>query len=329
MKEKHLEINCRSADTLALEKPAGLTVPLRPGTSGPDIFSVTSVRSGFCMHATRIDPKRMRRYSFEIQQTPVQFGFCLSGNTRFSYGKSVGTRNAEFINRSGTNCICRMSQVTGLSHMLSDEVCNSVAIQIDRHILDSYLGSEMDKIPARCRRVLDGEHPLCGLPMTGEMFQTAAQIFTPPYKGAALQLFLEAKALELLSLQISHLTRELPGTNKGKSLNAADTEKIRAAGDILIQKMQDPPTIAELARLVGTNEFTLKKGFKQVFNTTVFQFLQHHRMAAAREYLLNQGANVSQAADFVGYVNIGHFIACYKKAFGTTPGSHKQAGTPH
>ncbi|MCG8551236.1 MAG: AraC family transcriptional regulator [Desulfobacterales bacterium] len=323
MQEKYIEINCCSADTLALEKPPGLITPLQPGTSGPDMFRVISVRPGFCMYAIRIDPKRMPGFDFKIQQTPVQFGFCLSGETRTQYNMGNRCRNAEFINRTGTNSVCCMSRIDGKSRLLSDKVSNCVAIQIDREILNQYLGTDADKIPAPCRQVLDGEHPICGLPMTGEMHQTAAQVFATTYKDAARQLFLEAKALELLSLQIARLIRE--PSPEVKSLTSAETENIRAAGDILINSMQEPPTIAELARMVGTNEFKLKKGFKQVFNATIFQFLQHHRMAAARDIIVNQGANVSQAADFIGYVNIGHFIACYKKAFGSTPGAHKQA----
>lgn len=321
-----MKIDCCSADTLAVEKPEALTAPLKPGKAGPDIFRIVPVRPGFCMYAIRIDPRQMPGYDFEIEQMPFQFGFCLSGNTHTRYTTGTCSRNSEFVNRTGTNSICRMSHAAGRSQSLSDQVSSSVAIQIDRELLDSYLAAETDKLPSQCRRVLNGESPLCGLSMTGEMHQAAAQVFTAAYKGAARQLFLEAKALELLSLQISHLVRD-SGARAGKPLNGADVESIRAAGDILINEMQTPPTIAALARRVGTNEFKLKKGFRQVFNTTIFQFLQHHRMAAAREMIVNRNANVSQAADFVGYVNIGHFIACYKKAYGTTPGTHKQSST--
>ena len=326
MVEKYLKIDCSSADTLAIEQPEALTAPLQPGKSGPDIFCIVPVRPGFCMYATRIDPKRMPGYGFEIEQTPVQFGFCLSGQNHTRYTAGTCFRDSEFINRPGTNSICCMSHASGCSRPLSEEVSNNVAIQIDRDILHSYLTTETDKIPAQCRRVLNGESPLCSLSMTGEMYRVAAEVFSATYKGAARQLFLEAKALELLSLQLAHLTRETTAP-QSRPLSTAEIDQIRAAGDILINEMQTPPTIALLARRVCTNEFKLKKGFKQVFNTTIFQFLQHHRMATARDMIENKGANVSQAADFVGYVNIGHFIACYKKAFGTTPGAHKQSNS--
>lgn len=323
---KKLKFDYDSADTLAGTNPAEFNSKLLdPGQSGPDIFRVTPVRPGFCMYATRMDPRKISGYGFEIERAPLQFAFCLSGRMHTIYNKEKGCRSAEFINQPGTNSICNMSRVTGETRPLSDEVSNCVALQIDREILATYLSSGMEKVTGRIRRVLNGEMPICGLPMTAEMHLAACQVFTTIFKGSARQLYLEAKALELLSIQIDHMTRE---SLSEKSLSGSDRKRIRAAGDILIRKMQAPPTIAALSRMVGINECKLKKGFKQVFGATVFQFLQQHRMACAREMIINKGATVGQAADFVGYVNTGHFIACYKKAFGTTPGNHKRRNSP-
>ena len=191
------------------------------------------------MYATQIDPKRMPGYEFEIEQAPIQFGFCLSGKNHTQYTAGTPSRNSELLNHSGTNTICHMTHATGSSTLLSGEVSSSVAIQIDKEILDNCLLMEMGKIPSDCRRVLNGESPLCELTMTGEMHKIAAQIFTAPYEGTARQLFLEAKALELLSLQIAHLTRE-SSNQKGTPLNKREIESIRAAGDILINEMQAP-----------------------------------------------------------------------------------------
>lgn len=275
------------------------------------------------MYAVRMDPKRIPGYGFEIENAPVQFAFCLSGKMQTVYNKGSGSRDAVFLNRAGTNSVCRMSGVTGRSRSLSDEACSCVALQIDRELLDGYLEAGINNIPSGCRNVLDGEASICALAMTGEMYQAASQVFTTLYSGSARQLYLESKALELLALQVNLLTRE-PASAGDRPLSRQETDCIRSAGEILVNEMQHPPTITGLSRMVGINEFKLKKGFKQVFGTTVFQFLQYHRMTSAREMIVNKGANVNQAADFVGYVNVGHFIACYKKAFGATPGDHKR-----
>lgn len=320
---KNLKINYGSADDLAGTAPADFTRQLAPGKSGPDVFSIIPVRPGLCMYAVRIDPGQMPEYEFEIEKAPLQFGYCLSGRTHTKYNGKTECTKAEFINRAGTNSICRMSGTSGVSRLLSKDAFNSIAIQIDPQILTGYLASDMGNIPEQCRRVLLGEFPICGLAMTSSMLRVANQVFTCVFKKSARQLFMEAKALELLSLQVDLLTRTL-GVSRERTLTADEQERIRFAAEIMIRDMQDPPTITVLSRKVGINEFKLKKGFKQVFGTTMLKFIQQHRMACARDMIVNQGANVSQAADFVGYVNIGHFIACYKREFGTTPGNHKR-----
>lgn len=322
---KNLKIDYGSADTLAGTDPAEFNRSFsEPGNSGPDIFCAASVRPGFCIYATRMDPRRIPGYGFEIERAPFQFAFCLSGRMHTVFKKRRQSRNADFINQAGTNSICSMSRVSGQSWPLSDETFNCVALQIDREVLAAYLSDGMGKVTGRCRCVIDGEMPICGLPMTTEMYLAASQVFTTLFMGSTRQLYLEAKALELLAIQIEHMTRE---SLSEKSLSGSDLKRIRSAGEILIHKMQAPPTITALARMVGINEFKLKKGFKQVFGSTIFQFLQYHRMAYAKDMILSKGATVNQAADFVGYVNIGHFIACYKKTFGTTPGNHKRNGS--
>ncbi|WP_035236558.1 helix-turn-helix transcriptional regulator [Desulfobacter vibrioformis] len=316
-------INYNSADDLACKDPVELSKSLAPGQkTGPEMFSITSVRQGFCMYAVRIDPKHLAEYEFEIEHAPLQFGYCLSGSTHTVYTGKKKSTGAQFTNQAGTNSICRMSGTSGVSRLRGQETFNSIAIQIDAALLARYLDIDLKNIFEPCRRILQGESPICGLPMTGAMLNTAHQVFACDLSGSSRQLFMEAKAVELLSLQIDLFTRT-PGVSPDRPLMPEEEERIRNAARILIRDMQAPPTISILARKTGLNEFKLKKGFKQVFGTTILQYLQHHRMACARDMIINQGANVSQAADFVGYINIGHFIACYKRQFGTTPGNHK------
>ncbi len=321
---KPFRINYDSADDLASKDPAELSNSLAPGReTGPDMFSITPVRKGFCMYAVRIDPGLLSEYEFEIEHAPLQFGYCLSGSTHTVYTGKKSSIRAQFTNSAGTNSICRMSGTAGVSRLLSQQTVTSIAIQIDAALLARYLDLDLKDMPEPCRRVMQGKSPICGLPMTGAMLNAAHQVFACDLAGASRQLFMEAKAVELLSLQVDLLTRTT-GLAPVSPLIPEEEERIRNAARILVRDMQAPPTISVLARKAGLNEFKLKKGFRQVFGTTILQYLQHHRMAFARDMILNQGATVSQAANQVGYINIGHFIACYKKQFGATPGSHKR-----
>lgn len=70
---------------------------------------------------------------------------------------------------------------------------------------------------------------------------------------------------------------------------------------------------------MGLNEFTLKQGFRQVFGTTAFGWLHHHRMERVKELLETGHYNVTEAAREVGFSNRGHFAASFRKKFGVNP----------
>ncbi len=76
----------------------------------------------------------------------------------------------------------------------------------------------------------------------------------------------------------------------------------------------------ELSRRVNLNDFKLKKGFRQVFGTSVFGYLRQVRMEQARMLLEQARMNVTQVALNVGYANPSHFAAAFKGQFGINPG---------
>lgn len=143
------------------------------------------------------------------------------------------------------------------------------------------------------------------------------QILNCPYSGAIRRLFLEGKVLELMALS---LQSAMPSKSASSHrLKSDDIERIHQARAILLQNLSDPPSLLELARQVGLNDCTLKRGFRQVFNTTVFGCLQQHRMDQARQLLLEEDLSVQQAAHAVGYLSRSHFTAAFRKRFGVSP----------
>jgi AraC-like DNA-binding protein len=71
--------------------------------------------------------------------------------------------------------------------------------------------------------------------------------------------------------------------------------------------------------MAGLNEFKLKKGFKETFNQTVFEYLSDVRLETARNDLLNTGKSVTEIACELGYSSLQHFSAAFSKKFGVSP----------
>lgn len=101
--------------------------------------------------------------------------------------------------------------------------------------------------------------------------------------------------------------------------NEADRDKVARAREILIQHIGEPITIKELSRKVAINECYLKKGFKEMFGTTIFDFYQSQRMEHAKYLLYEKGMSVTDVALLLGYSSISHFSTAFKKHTGIKP----------
>lgn len=139
--------------------------------------------------------------------------------------------------------------------------------------------------------------------------------------GDALRrFFLETKASELLLLLLDAQGRAGSG-ERAACKTRRDVAAIHEARDLLLARTLDPPSLPELARAVGVNEYKLKRGFKEVFGQTAYGLLAEHRMQQARAYLLDSDQTVAEVAALVGYAHASHFSTAFKRMFGVTPGS--------
>ncbi len=132
------------------------------------------------------------------------------------------------------------------------------------------------------------------------------------------KLYFKGKIYELLSLYFNR--PEDANTEQCPFLTDEENViKIRKAKDIVIANMAEPPGLQELADQVGINLKRLKLGFKQIYGDSVYSFLFDYKMEYARKLLDSGSYNVNEAGLKIGYSTASHFIAAFKKKFGTTP----------
>jgi AraC family transcriptional activator of pyochelin receptor len=148
--------------------------------------------------------------------------------------------------------------------------------------------------------------------------QVISQILHCTYAGDLKKLFLFSKSIELLVLSAESCTRSMAVKDtfiKSKT----DKEKIMAVRDLILERMQAPPNLSEIAKTVGLNEYKLKRGFKETFNTTVFGYLTDQRLQLAHQYLRDTQKTAAEISVELGYATPQHFNNAFKKKFGTTP----------
>ena len=136
------------------------------------------------------------------------------------------------------------------------------------------------------------------------------------FTGHLKKLYIQAKAIELLSLQLVQYGDE---ANETSILKQGDIDKMRQVKDIIDNNANERLSLAYLAREAGTNEQYLKKHFKLVFGDTVFGYILSRKMEKAREMLLSGSDKISYIAELAGYKHATHFTAAFKKFYGYLP----------
>ncbi len=146
------------------------------------------------------------------------------------------------------------------------------------------------------------------------------QIVSTKYTAHYKELFIESKAYELLLCTLNYIEGLNTNCENCKFLlQPLEKEKIILAREIILQNLQEPPTIPELSRQIGINQCYLKKGFKEIFKSTVYEFVLEQKMMKAKLLLSQNNKTISQIAEEVGYSNTSNFSNAFKRYTGMFP----------
>jgi AraC-like DNA-binding protein len=159
------------------------------------------------------------------------------------------------------------------------------------------------------------------LPLCGKTRLVIEGLLNHHYSDSLENIYINAQTQMLLlySLDCMLGEKEIDVISCKFLANEADREKVINAREILIQHIGEPITIKELSRKVAMNECYLKKGFKEMFGTTIFDFYQSQRMEHAKYLLYEKGLSVTEVSLLLGYSSISHFSTAFKKHTGLKP----------
>ena len=145
-----------------------------------------------------------------------------------------------------------------------------------------------------------------------------SQILSSNIHESMKALYLKGKVYELLSLYFNK-NEDTDIEQCPFLIDEDNVRKIRLAKEIILKNMFEPPSLQELSEEIGLSLNKLKEGFKQLYGDTVFGYLLNHKMEEARRMLASTNYNVNEVGLRIGYSTSSHFIAAFKKKYGTTP----------
>lgn len=154
--------------------------------------------------------------------------------------------------------------------------------------------------------------------MTPAMYDIINQMRHAPYSGSLKSLFLEAKVVELFLGLVGQLDKHDKSFG-AILLSKADIPKLYDVKDYIERHFSADLSIVALSKAAGINQTKLKAGFKSLFKTTVFGYINDLRLAEAKRLLLDGGMYVHEVAYQVGFAYPHYFSAAFKKKFGLSP----------
>ncbi|MDB2570868.1 MAG: AraC family transcriptional regulator [Polaribacter sp.] len=271
------------------------------------------LEKGFYVLHFQNESNQIQSFEREIDSSFIQMHFCLRGNSKFLFNNGsysfdvLDNRSILLYNPQRTLPINLEIQpkTTLVSLMISIEKFHSLFSKESGYI--PFLSNENSN-----KKYYDDTEIK---PMVSIVLQ---QIINANINSSVKELYVKGKVYELLSL---HFQKEESANGEYCPflVDEKNVLKIRKAKEIMIARMTEPPSLQELATEIGLNLKKLKDGFKQIYGDTVYSFLFDYKMEHSRKLLETNQFNVNEVGLQVGYSTASHFIAAFKKKFGTTP----------
>lgn len=282
-------------------------------------FLETVIESGFFVLAFQNDSQASKLLEKAIDSSFIQFHFCLKGNAQFCFNNNSYTLD---IPEENTLLLYNPQRDLPI-HMVAGPKTWVLSVLISIKKFHGLFSHEANYIS-----FLKDDNKLKKYYKDGYISPSMAivlnQIINYNLNTNLRELYCKAKVYELLSLYF----------NRGEDVNVeqcpfladeSNVKKIKAAKDIIIQRIAEPPTLVKLSSEIDLSLKKLKEGFKQIYGTTVYGFLFDYKMELARKLLESGAHNVNEVGLKVGYSTASHFIAAFKKHYGTTPKKYIQS----
>ena len=276
-------------------------------------FVIVEIEPGFCVLAANNDGPQSQRFIHDVDRSLLQFHFTLKGLSRLVFNEGNYVLN----NPENHSLMFYNPQRDLPIRMDLDPNTWAVSMVISIKKFHALFSTESDSISFLSEENAGQKYYKDGQ-ISPSMAIILNQLMHFNLNASIQKLYFRGKAYELLS---HYFNQSADGDVEQCPflVDAANVAKIKKAKDVIISRMSEPPSLQELSEIAGISLRKLKEGFKQIYGTTVYQFLFDYKMEFSRRLLESGESNVNEVGLKVGYSSASHFISAFKKKYGTTP----------
>ncbi|WP_055447409.1 helix-turn-helix transcriptional regulator [Lacinutrix mariniflava] len=282
-------------------------------------FIETRADDGVFILTHQNDTQEVKTIEREIDSSFIQFHFCLKGESQFLFNNGSYTLNVA----EETSLLLYNPERDLPIHLEVKPNSWLVSVLISIKKFHGLFSQEADYITFLSGDNRDKKYYKDGK-ISPSMAIALNQLVNYNLNASIKNIYFKAKAYEVLSLYFNR-NEEADIEQCPFLVDESNVLKIRKAKDIVISRMAEPPSLQELADEIGLTLKKLKEGFKQIYGDSVFSFLLDYKMEVARKLLESGAHNVNEVGLKIGYSTSSHFIAAFKKKYGTTPKKYVQS----
>ncbi|MEM0933167.1 MAG: AraC family transcriptional regulator [Bacteroidota bacterium] len=271
------------------------------------------IEDGFYVLKIQNDTEDKALVEREIDSSFVQFHFCLKGSSQFlfnqgSYQLAVTEENSLLLYNTQKDLPLNLI-------LQPNSWLLSVVMTIRK--FHSLFSSEAGYIPFLSDDFAEKKYYSQEV-VSPAIAVVLSQLMSYNLHPFMKELYVKGKVYELISLYFNK-AQDADLEQCPFLADEDNVRRIKMAKEIIIARMSEPPTLSELSEEIGLSLKKLKEGFKQIYGDSVFGFLFDYKMDYARKMLETGKHNVNEVGLKVGYSTASHFIASFKKKYGTTP----------
>ncbi|GAA4800518.1 AraC family transcriptional regulator [Olivibacter ginsenosidimutans] len=201
----------------------------------------------------------------------------------------------------------------------------TINIEVNAHYLDSLFDpSEKSTV---LQSLLQNTQPLLFEQLIYPSIQKIVdEILTESVDETFKLFFLRIKAEEL----VCRLLMELEKRDEKHlyALNSKDIQVLYKIKEQMLEHLDCPPLITDLASYAHMSPSKLKRLFKQIFGNSIFRYYQEFRMKEAAR-LLREKRSVSEVGYHLGFTNLSHFANVFEQHMGMKPRDYLKKSSFH
>jgi AraC family transcriptional activator of pyochelin receptor len=106
-------------------------------------------------------------------------------------------------------------------------------------------------------------------------------------------------------------------------LSKDDLEALRIVKETILRDLSVHHSITELSALTGINRYKMTYGFRQLFDSGIYQFLREQRMLLASGLLQENELPIKEIAARCGFSDVHNFSTAFRKHFHQAPAKYR------